>query len=100
MMVVQIRCDKCGKVGMSEHGGRAHVLRAMLRSAGWRHKGATDTCPTCIGIETGQPNLPAAVPDIGTAGDERSYGNECGRIGCPNCQAKIRRNNRRGNGNP
>jgi hypothetical protein len=47
MIWIEIRCDKCGIVGISRSFAYAHQLRAELKKQGWTHResGSKDFCP-------------------------------------------------------
>jgi len=45
----EVRCDKCGSVGLSRRCFYAHQMREDLKAAGWKHvaEGGKDFCPKC-----------------------------------------------------
>lgn len=46
MIWIEVRCDKCGTVGLSRAGCPAHVMRHELVALGWKHfeMGGKDFC--------------------------------------------------------
>ena len=49
MIFIEVRCDKCGKVGLSRRCFYAHQMREELKTSGWKHvaEGGKDFCPKC-----------------------------------------------------
>ena len=49
MVVIEIRCDKCGSRGISTSSTYAHQLRQGLKEDGWKvaQPGGKDFCPKC-----------------------------------------------------
>ena len=49
MIFIEVRCDKCGSVGLSRRCFYAHQMREELKKAGWKHvaEGGKDFCPKC-----------------------------------------------------
>ena len=37
MIFIEVRCDKCGSVGLSRRCFYAHQMREELKKAGWKH---------------------------------------------------------------
>lgn len=59
MLILQIICDKCHKVGGSDYRVKAHSMRRALKSQGWKHIEChgIDLCPECKNKpETRNPN--------------------------------------------
>jgi hypothetical protein len=49
VIFIEVRCDKCGSVGLSRRCFYAHQIREELKKAGWKHiaDGGKDFCPKC-----------------------------------------------------
>jgi len=49
VIFIEVRCDKCGSVGLSRRCFYAHVMREELKAKGWKHiaEGGKDFCPKC-----------------------------------------------------
>ena len=49
MIFIEVRCDKCGSVGLSRRCFYAHVMRQELKATGWKYfeAGGQDFCPKC-----------------------------------------------------
>ena len=71
MIFTEVRCDKCGSVGLSRRCFYARLMREELKKAGWKHaEGGKDFCPECkprrkprrssrttVAAETGMPGV-------------------------------------------
>ena len=49
MIFIEVRCDKCGSVGLSRRCFYAYRMREELKAKGWKHvaEGGQDFCPKC-----------------------------------------------------
>ena len=64
MIFIEVRCDKCGSVGLSRRCFYAHQMREDLKAAGWKHvaEGGKDFCPKCkLGLHPACPECHRAV---------------------------------------
>jgi len=73
VIFIEVRCDKCGSVGLSRRCFYAHQMREELKKTGWKHvaEGGKDFCPKCKLQVQAPSKASEALTYDGRAGKQR-----------------------------